>query len=53
MKNITSLAKTMKKIQTINIKKMGYDSYKFVSTHFDSEILNQKIAERKKELLDI
>ncbi len=52
MKNITSLAKTMKKTQTIDIKKMGYDSYKFVSTHFDSEILNQKIAERKKELLD-
>ncbi len=52
-KDVTALSKTMKKIQTVDIEKMGYDSYKFVSTHFDSKILNQKILERKKELLDI
>lgn len=52
VKNVLNLSRIMKKAQTIDIQTMGKASYKFVSAKFDSKILNQKILERKRLLLD-
>lgn len=52
VKNVSILSETMKKAQTTDIQKMGKASYEFVSTQFDLKILNRKILERKKLLLD-
>ena len=51
VKNIQMLQNAMKKMRTIDFVKMGINASIYVRNHFDSEILNYKILERKLELL--
>lgn len=50
-KNEKDLYYAMNKIRNIDYKKMGSDAYKFVSSEFDSSILNKKILERKDNII--
>lgn len=50
-KNSQSLLNEMKKIQLLDYNEMGRIASKFVREKFDSEILCEKILDRKKDLL--
>ncbi len=43
----------MDKMKKCDTQKMGKQAVKFVTENFDSYILNQKIEERKRQLLKI
>jgi len=47
------LAAVMERIQTLDVSKMGADAARFVESSFDSNVLCEKILERKKSLLNI
>lgn len=45
--NVVSLLEAMDRIRIIDYKKMGYESNKYATAHFDSKLLCKKILERK------
>lgn len=47
------LAAAMERFQTLDVSKMGADAARFVESSFDSNVLCEKILERKKSLLNI
>ena len=47
------LAAAMERLQTLDVSKMGADAARFVESSFDSNVLCEKILERKKSLLNI
>ena len=50
-KNWESLQEAMRKVRSLDYRKMGMCAASFVQENFDSKILNRKVLERKKELL--
>ena len=51
VKEVTALAEAMKRIRMMKYVAMGKDAAKFASENFDSQILCEKILERKRQLL--
>lgn len=50
-KDWESLQKTMRKVRSLDYRKMGMCAASFAQENFDSKVLNRKVLERKKELL--
>ena len=53
VKDVEALSFSMDKMKKCDTQKMGKQAVKFVTENFDSYILNQKIEERKRQLLKI
>ncbi|RJV24872.1 glycosyltransferase family 1 protein [Coprococcus sp. AF18-48] len=53
VKDVEALSFAMDKMKKCDTQKMGKQAVKFVTENFDSHILNQKIEERKRQLLKI
>lgn len=51
-KDVPSLTESMTQIRGMDIQAMGTNAATFIRTHFDSAVLNRKIAERKSKLLE-
>ena len=52
-RDVSVLAAAMRTIRSRDIRQMGADAALFAESSFDSEILCEKILERKKSLLNI